>query len=447
MVGYLSVIISSIVATIVVSFILQLAHKEDYMWIPAILLLLPDLYVNVKYIIYPILVDIVIINNILSLKVLSNSPYRGFDYSLITMIGLVTSYVLYTPMGTGPVGAASYFGYLLGLFMIVSAALYFIIQIGAGPENMDAAIKAIVALVVATVLFFTGSVILFSSYFMGASPLPLFMLGYTLALLGVMLEIGAAPMHVWVPDVFTAGDPIPVSILASTAKIMPVIVFVKLTYPILANLGGAYVNFAYWLTAIMASLSMIIGNIGALTSRENARILAYSSVANMGYVLAAVSAIVYAPLINGSPRVEQALSYALAGLITQLIVNAAGKVGFFTVIKGYERGSVYSYFLGLSFIGTPPLLGFWSKLFIIISLIYIGPVGVWLAVFLVINSVISIPYYVNISRNLSVGTPSGWVLYSVVLATLVMLLGVVVVVPSLIASLSKDLLSYLLATP
>ncbi|ABW02106.1 proton-conducting transporter membrane subunit [Caldivirga maquilingensis] len=444
MVEYIDIIVSSVIGTILVTAALLAFKREEYAWIPAIILLLPDLWVNVNYMVYPILVDIIVIGNILSLKVLSSSQYRGLDYALMTIVGLVSSYALYVPISSSAVDIASYFGFLLGLFMIISVASYFIIQISTKPENMDAAIKAIVAFIIATVLFFTGSVILLSAYFIGSSP-PLFMLGYALALLGVMLEVGAAPMHIWVPDVFTAGDPIPVSVLASTIKIMPIIVLVKLTYPILTSLGGFYVSYTFWLTAIMSALSMLIGNIGALTSREASRVLAYSSVANMGYILAAATALINAPAI--APKSSQILTYALAGLILQLVVNAAGKIGFFTIIKGDYKGSIYSYLLGLSFIGTPPLLGFWSKLFIIISLAYLGPIGLWLAVFLVINSVISIPYYVRLSRDLSLKAPSGMVLYTVALMTAVMLLGVVIPIPALIVSSSKGLLSYLSPPP
>jgi len=146
MVEYLTLILSSMIGVVVVTAALMLVKKEDYAWIPAILLLLPDLYTNINYVIYPILVDVVIIGNILSLKVLESSQYRGLDYALMSIIGLVTSYVLYTPISTGAVNLAVYFGFLLGLFMVVSVASYFIIQIGARPENLDAAVKAIVRL-------------------------------------------------------------------------------------------------------------------------------------------------------------------------------------------------------------------------------------------------------------------------------------------------------------
>jgi len=188
---------------------------------------------------------------------------------------------------------------------------------------------------------------------------------------------------------------------------------------------------------------MIIGNVGALTSRESARVLAYSSIANMGYVLAAAAVLINESALGKGQQASQALIYALAGLITQLLVNAAGKIGYFTIIKGGGKGSVYSYLFGLSFIGTPPLLGFWSKLFIILSLIYLGPAGLWLAIFLVANSVISIPYYIRVSRELSARAPLGITLYTVLLMSIIMLLGVIIPIPAMVVSLSRGLLSYI----
>ncbi len=72
-------------------------------------------------------------------------------------------------------------------------------------------------MIIATVLFFVGAVIISS----GPS-LITYIIGFSLLLLGLSLEVGVAPMHEWVPDVFTAGNPIPVSIIASIAKIAPV---------------------------------------------------------------------------------------------------------------------------------------------------------------------------------------------------------------------------------
>ena len=428
MVSYQLTILYSAVALSIITGVLVAVRREDYAWIPAIILLMPDLIISPGYLMYPVLVDLTAISNILALKIM-NSRIRGFDYAILSFIGLITAYVMYVPYESSSIGITAYFGSMIGLFAIVSASMYFIIQAGSTVSDYEAAVKAIVALVIATVLFFVGSTILLLAYLASFKTPSLYMVGYLIALLGLMLEVGAAPMHIWVPDALTALNPIVASIVASISKIMPFIAFVKLTYPIMEAMGPQALNYAYWLTGVMAMLSMFIGNIGALTARENARVLAYSSIANMGYVLAALAAVF-------NSTTEAALAYAIAGLITQLIVNASGKVGLFTAISNNNRGGAYSYILAFSFIGVPPLLGFWSKLFIVLSLALTGPLGIWLAIILVVNSVISVPYYVRLSRELSLKGIGGYTLATILLTTLIMLTGVVIVIPAAIVEYS-----------
>ena len=108
----------------------------------------------------------------------------------------------------------------------------------------------------------------------------------------------------------------------------------------------------------------------------------------------------------------------------QLIVNSAGKIGFFTAIKEGKGSTPLMYTLALSFIGLPPLMGFWSKLFILTSLVYVG--YVWLAIVLVINSAISVPYYIRIARNLS----KGWMLsFANAIALITVLIVLITIVP------------------
>lgn len=192
-------------------------------------------------------------------------------------------------------------------------------------------------------------------------------------------------MHEWVPDVFTAGNPIPVAIIASIAKIAPpFIVAVKITLTTMSLYGVSPYYLAY-IAGAFATISMFLGNIGALTSRESPRVLAYSSIANMGYVMAA-----FAAAIMGAQEMGGAtLDFAFIGLLLQLFMNAVGKMGFFNTVFSKGNNAVSTWLISLAFIGTPPLLGFWSKLYIILALVY-GNLT-WLAVLLVINSVISVP--------------------------------------------------------
>ncbi|HEX59438.1 MAG TPA: NADH-quinone oxidoreductase subunit N, partial [Methanomicrobia archaeon] len=152
-------------------------------------------------------------------------------------------------------------------------------------------------------------------------------------------------------------------------------------------------------TAALAAFSMFAGNIGALTAREHARVLAYSTVANMGYVLACVAAVIAAA--KATAGASELWLLALVGGLLLLFANSFGKIGFFNAIKGEGSFSPFMFILAFSFIGVPPLLGFWGKLYILLSLVGVG--YLWLAAVLVLNSAISIPYYVRLARELGVG--------------------------------------------
>jgi NADH-quinone oxidoreductase subunit N len=356
---------------------------RKYSWVAPlismlILLITPNTYL-LTYVSFIVVIGILGIVTLMRL----NSPIRGADYMLVAIMIIATVLALYT----------SNLALILLSLMLVSAPTYLLILMGDPNVSIEVGIKYVVNMIIATVLFFVGAVIISS----GPS-LVTYIIGFSLLLLGLSLEVGAAPMHEWVPDVFTAGNPIPVSIIASIAKIAPFIVAVKV---ILTTMGSIPPYYLAYIVGAFATISMFLGNIGALTSRENARTLAYSSIANMGYVMAALAAAIMGYALHSMIT----LGLALVGLITQLFMNAAGKMGFFNSVYSKGNNAVSTWLISLAFIGTPPLLGFWSKLYIILALVY-GNL-VWLAVLLVINSVISVPYYIRLARDLGTGWKRG----------------------------------------
>ncbi|MFP3296043.1 MAG: proton-conducting transporter membrane subunit [Vulcanisaeta sp.] len=356
---------------------------RKYSWVAPlismlILLITPNTYL-LTYVSFIVVIGILGIVTLIRL----NSPIRGADYMLVAIMIIATVLALYT----------SNLALILLSLMLVSAPTYLLILMGDPNVSIEVGIKYVVNMIIATVLFFVGAVIISS----GPS-LVTYIIGFSFLLLGLSLEVGAAPMHEWVPDVFTAGNPIPVSIIASIAKIAPFIVAVKV---ILTTMGSIPPYYLAYIVGAFATISMFLGNIGALTSRENARTLAYSSIANMGYVMAALAAAIMGYALHSMIT----LGLALVGLITQLFMNAAGKMGFFNSVYSKGNNAVSTWLISLAFIGTPPLLGFWSKLYIILALVY-GNL-VWLAVLLVINSVISVPYYVRLARDLGTGWKRG----------------------------------------
>ena len=345
---------------------------------------------------YTFFIIIIAALNIASLEIMKRSQIKGVDYALVALMGVATIYVFFV----------NDLAMLLAMFVVVSVPTYILVMVTDNKANVDVGIKYITFMVLATVLFIIGAVLVVYSPNGGL----MYVFGYIMLVLGLCIEIGVAPMHEWVPDVFTAADPIPISIIASLAKFVPIVV----AYKILVSTVNPLTPFVTMILAILAAISMFIGNIGALTSKETSRILAYSTVANMGYILATLTVIINFNWIY----------LALTGAMLQLIVNSMGKIGFFTAIKEGKGSTPLMYTLALSFIGLPPLMGFWSKLFILTSLVYVG--YVWLAFVLVVNSAISVPYYIRIARNLS----KGWMLsLANAIAMIAVLIVLITVVP------------------
>ena len=322
---------------------------------------------------YGIFILVIAIINLVSLEAIK-SEIKGVDYGLVALMALATMYIFNT----------SDFALVLAALVLVSVPTYILVMVREGGANVEVGIKYITFMVLATVLFLIGAIILV--YTKNAFDGSLYVLGYVMLVLGLCLEVGVAPLHEWVPDVFSSADPIPISIIASLAKIVPFIAALWILVYTSCYLTASITLF----TAVIAAVSMFVGNIGALTSKELGRVLGYSTVAGMGYVLTCL-------VVVARPEY---MYLALTGGLLMLFANAAGKIGFFNAIKGGGAYSPLMYILAFSFIGVPPLMGFWGKLFILLSLAKME--YFWLVGIVVINSAISIPYYVRLATELGV---------------------------------------------
>ncbi len=338
---------------------------------------------------YGIFILLIGILNLISLDAI-RSKIRGIDYGLVGFMVIVTMYIFNT----------AELSLVLASFVLVSVPTYILVMMREDEMDVEVGVKYIVFMVIATVLFLTGAIILAKGIE------SLYVLGYVALILGLALELGIAPLHEWVPDIFARADPVPLSIIASIAKIVPFVVAFRILYSTATELTGAVMVF----TALLAATSMFIGNIGALTSREHGRVLGYSTVANMGYLMSSLLAVTE----------PEFLPLALAGGLLLLFSNACGKIGFFSAMKGEDAYSPFTYMLSFSFLGVPPLIGFWGKLFIAITLIRIE--YVWLAVILLINSAVSIPYYLRLAKELGKSwhtSLTGFIVLASVLITLI----------------------------
>ena len=262
----------------------------------------------------------------------------------------------------------------------------------------------------------------------GLEPLPLIALG--LLLVGFGFKVSAAPFHFAAPDAY-AGAAAPIAgVLATASKAMGVLGLLRILLVVASP--EATDGSAVWLIAlgVLSVITMTWGNLAALGSTNPKRMLAYSSVAHAGYMLAAITAI--GALNWESGYVESSNDAALAvvtALVFHLAVLVCFKLGAFLVLSllEAEKGghtlsslgglakrdpflAVAMFVFMMSLAGVPPLSGFVSKLLVIMGIVKVALLDVvatdlsfadihwvwYLALLMVINSAISVFYYLRI---------------------------------------------------
>ncbi|MGD9962370.1 MAG: NADH-quinone oxidoreductase subunit N [Thermoplasmata archaeon] len=263
-------------------------------------------------------------------------------------------------------------------------------------------------------------------------------LATVLIIAGFGFKVAAVPFHMWAPDVYE-GAPTPISgLLAAASKKMGFAAFFKVF------LVGLMVTKTDWEVAIavLAVITMTVGNLIAVSQTNIKRMLAYSSVAQAGYLL------IVLPV---------GTQYALAGAIFHIVTHAFMKSGAFMVVAGMGASAVgerledfkglarRSPFLAvamalflLSLAGIPPLAGFASKFVLFSSAVY-GSIDpgpgwlLWLAVAAVLNSALSLYYYARVIKYMYMDAPASeekvraprWTMVAILIAlSMTILLGV-----------------------
>jgi NADH-quinone oxidoreductase subunit N len=220
--------------------------------------------------------------------------------------------------------------------------------------------------------------------------------GMALMLVGILFKVSAAPFHVWTPDVYE-GAPSPVVALMSTApKAAAFAVLLRIAYEMFPTMRSAWAPLLW----IVAVLSMTVGNLAALRQQNVKRMLAYSSIAHAGYLIAAFAG-------AGDSGIAAAAFYTAA--------YAAMNVGIFaviTVISGYDEalpmiedyrgllyrspllGGILVFFL-VSLVGIPFTGGFFGKFYSFSAAVSGG--AVWLAIIGLLNSGLAAAYYLRLA--------------------------------------------------
>jgi len=231
--------------------------------------------------------------------------------------------------------------------------------------------------------------------FTGQEQDPLLILAVILVIAGMGFKIAAVPFHAWAPDVYE-GAPTPVTAFLSVgSKAASFAMLLRICFEALPAMS------ADWrlLLEVLAIVTMTVGNLAALTQTNLKRMLAYSSIAHAGYLLMG--------LVAGTER-------GVAAMLIYLFVYAFMQMGAFAIIIMMRRrdlvGDDLKDFSGLHFRqpfaafamlvfmlslgGIPPTAGFMGKLWLFSAAIESG--YVWLAVIGVLNSAVSLYYYVRI---------------------------------------------------
>jgi NADH-quinone oxidoreductase subunit N len=221
--------------------------------------------------------------------------------------------------------------------------------------------------------------------------------GLAFIIVGVAFKFGAVPFHMWVPDVYH-GAPTPVTLFLSSA---PKLASFALAFRLLAEgLGSLHEGWQDMLV-VVAVLSIAVGNVVAIAQTNLKRMLAYSTISHVGFILMGI-------LAGTSEGYEAALYYTIT-----YVIMAIGGFGMIILLsrRGFEADRLDDFrglnarspwfaavmlMLMFSMAGAPPFVGFWAKLAVIQAALHVGLL--WLAIVAVVFSVVGAYYYLRVVK-------------------------------------------------
>src|SRR5882672_6328662 len=247
---------------------------------------------------------------------------------------------------------------------------------------------------------------------------PLLVVALVMTVIGFGFKIAAVPFHLWAPDAYQGAPTPSAAFIASGSKLASFFIFARVMS--LGFTGGA-VNgvpeIAGWVpvVAIVAALSMVLGNLAAIVQTSVRRLIAYSAIAHAGYMLLAI-------LSHDKEAVASLLYYAVTyGLTTigafgvvSVVENGAGDDKLSTFAGLSRRSPVVSFCMMifmLSLAGIPPLAGFFGKFYVFAAALKTGAPNLgllWLVILAVAMSAVSLYYYLQVLKQIYVAdVPAG----------------------------------------
>jgi len=255
--------------------------------------------------------------------------------------------------------------------------------------------------------------------------------GLALVLVGFGFKVAMFPFYFWAPDVYESAPTPLVAFLSVAPKAAGILILFRILEDVVLPAGFA--SALVWL-AFASALTMVVGNLLALPQTHLKRLLAYSGVAHIGYVLAALAA---GTAEGAAMSLFYFTVYLFSNMGAFLGVAAVEMMGLSPTLEGvaglYRRSPVLAMsFLAflLSLGGIPFVLGFWSKLFVFFAA---ARAGLWVLVFLgALLAVVALFYYLNVARWMLIveegkenplGPPPATVVVLVVMAALAVVAG------------------------
>jgi len=231
-------------------------------------------------------------------------------------------------------------------------------------------------------------------------------LGLVLLVSGFAFKLSAAPFHYWTPDAYQGAPTSAAAFLSVAPKAATFAVLLRILVEGMPEAAPTWTA----LMAFIAILTMFVGNLYALRQTNVRRMLAYSSVAHSGYLLAAFAAwqgnaqetAVQAVLIYSA-------AYAVMNLGAFFVIELVGEEGksFNGLFRTRPGLAVATLIFMASLVGIPPFSGFFGKLWVILAGVQAGTLATYLVVAaVVVNSVLSVPYYFGIIRNMFFEEPT-----------------------------------------
>jgi NADH-quinone oxidoreductase subunit N len=229
--------------------------------------------------------------------------------------------------------------------------------------------------------------------------------GLVFVVAGLAFKLGVVPFHMWIPDVYHGAPTAVTLVIGSAPKLSAFAISIRLLVNGLLDLAADWQQ----MLIVLAVLSMALGNIAAIAQSNLKRMLAYSTIAHMGFMLLGLlSGVVAGNWLNKDEAYAAAMFYTVIYVLMSLgafgmLIYLSGK-GFecenLEDMRGLNRRNPWYAFLMLiamfSLAGVPPTAGFYAKLSVLSAAVSAGQI--WLAVVAVIFSIVGAFYYLRIVK-------------------------------------------------